>query len=78
MADAFEHPRLGIIGPYPYVRTGGHTFDGFAIVNGPHIAESERGEYSAADLPPTILQLLDRAVPAWVEGVALSLSAECP
>src|SRR5208283_770026 len=32
VAAAFEHPRLGLIGPIPLRRTGGHTRDGVAYI----------------------------------------------
>jgi len=56
--DAFKHAELGIIGPFPFKRTGGHTSHGFAFISGPGIERADLGEHSAIDLPPTILALL--------------------
>ncbi len=78
-ADAFEHPHLGTIGPFPFCRTGEHSPDGFALVAGPGITRRDLGVRSAYDLPPTLLTLLERppdhsltghALPVAVSGVA--------
>lgn len=58
--DAFEHPMLGTIGPFPLHRTGTHADGGFAWMSGPGIAPGDAGERSVLDLPPTILALLGR------------------
>lgn len=73
--DAFEHPRLGIIGPYPYLRTGAHRPEGFAVVTGPGIAPGDEGEIDMLDLAPTILELLGRRAPSWVEGTPITIPA---
>jgi predicted AlkP superfamily phosphohydrolase/phosphomutase len=72
---AFEHPRLGKVGPAPYRRTGGH--DGgpglgwFALPDAP---QGDYGVRSAFDVVPTLLELCGVAaggisgeslVPAW-------------
>ena len=56
--DAFEHPRYGTIGPFPFRRTGGHTSRGFAYLTGPGIAAQDLGEQEALHLTPTLLGLL--------------------
>jgi predicted AlkP superfamily phosphohydrolase/phosphomutase len=61
VADAFEHPTLGTIGPFPYCRTGEHSPTGFAFVAGPGITGHDLGSRPADDLAPTILSLLGRA-----------------
>ncbi len=33
--DALEHPEAGLIGPFPFRRTGAHTSGGFAFFSGP-------------------------------------------
>jgi hypothetical protein len=56
---AFAHPTLGVIGPYPPRRTGGHEDPtGFAFVAGPGIAAGDLGRRSAADVTPTLTALL--------------------
>jgi predicted AlkP superfamily phosphohydrolase/phosphomutase len=55
---ALEHPRLGLIGPVPLRRTGGHTRNGIAYLAAPGLEPGERGVRSSFDVAPTILQLL--------------------
>lgn len=59
--DAFEHPELGIVGPFPLHRLGTHSDAGFLWASGPGFAAGARDERSALDLPPTILAALDAA-----------------
>jgi hypothetical protein len=56
--DALEHPRYGVIGPFPFRRTGGHTDRGFAYLVGPGIAQRDLGRRDAMMLTPTIRALL--------------------
>jgi predicted AlkP superfamily phosphohydrolase/phosphomutase len=58
VAAAIEHPRLGLIGPVPLRRTGGHTRNGIAYLAGPGLEPGERGVRSSFDIVPTITQLL--------------------
>jgi hypothetical protein len=58
VAAALEHPRLGLIGPVPLRRTGGHTRNGIAYIAAPGLAPGERGVRSSSDMVPTIAQLL--------------------
>lgn len=60
--EAFEHPLVGMIGPFPLHRTGTHTPNGFAFITGPDINPADLGTRSVLDLPPTILALLGREV----------------
>jgi hypothetical protein len=69
--DAIVHPDVGVIGPYPFRRTGGHTPHGFAWLSGPGVEPGEYGERLAQDVPPTILSLLGHAVPHDIEGTHL-------
>ncbi len=55
---ALEHPRLGLIGPVPLRRTGGHTRHGIAYLAAPGLEPGERGVRSSFDVVPTIVQLL--------------------
>jgi predicted AlkP superfamily phosphohydrolase/phosphomutase len=58
MPTALEHPELGLVGPVPYRRAGGHTgLHGFCYVSGPGI---EPGGYEirpSRDVAPTIATL---------------------
>lgn len=56
--DALAHPEVGVVGPLPHARTGGHSTNGFAFVAGDGIRPGERGERPAADLTPTLLGLV--------------------
>jgi predicted AlkP superfamily phosphohydrolase/phosphomutase len=69
---AFEHPRLGIIGPAPYRRTGGHSGGhGVAWIAGQGIAAADHGVRSAFDVVPTIIDLLGVPKPPQVSGTSL-------
>jgi len=58
VAAALEHPRLGLIGPVPLRRTGGHIGQGVAYLVVPGLDSGERGVRSSFDVVPTIVQLL--------------------
>jgi predicted AlkP superfamily phosphohydrolase/phosphomutase len=66
--DCLEHPGIGIIGPFPFRRTGAHTGQGFALFSGPGIAPRHLGEHRGIDLPATILMLLGREHPSHLDG----------
>ena len=69
---AFEHPELGLVGPLPYRRPGGHTGDrGVAWIHGAGLEAADHGVYSAFDMVPTILDLLNQSVPDPVSGSSL-------
>jgi predicted AlkP superfamily phosphohydrolase/phosphomutase len=58
-ALGFSHPRLGCIGPVPYLRTGGHTGKrGFLNLVGSDIGNGHHGLVSSFDVVPTIIELL--------------------
>jgi predicted AlkP superfamily phosphohydrolase/phosphomutase len=62
---AIEHPRLGLIGPVPLRRTGGHTGRyGMAYVQAPGLEPGDRGVRSAFDVVPTLASLLGDGSPA--------------
>jgi predicted AlkP superfamily phosphohydrolase/phosphomutase len=75
-ALAFEHPRLGIIGPAPYRRTGGHTggrgVGWFAL---PDASPGDYGLRSAFDVVPTLLELCGVAADG-ISGQSLLPSLE--
>jgi predicted AlkP superfamily phosphohydrolase/phosphomutase len=55
---AFQHPRLGVIGPAPYRRPGGHTGGrGVGYLLLPDVAPGDYGLRSAFDVVPTLLEL---------------------
>ena len=59
LVTALEHPRLGLVGPVPLRRTGGHTGShGVAYIAAPGIAAGDRGVRSSFDVAPTIVELL--------------------
>ena len=58
VAGALEHPRLGLIGPVPLRRTGGHTRHGVAYLVGPGFEPGDRGVHASCDVTPTIVELL--------------------
>jgi predicted AlkP superfamily phosphohydrolase/phosphomutase len=69
---ALEHPRLGLIGPVPLIRTGGHTGPhGVAYVLAPGLEPGDRGVHSAFDVVPTIVKLLGHEPPAHMSGKSL-------
>jgi predicted AlkP superfamily phosphohydrolase/phosphomutase len=62
---ALEHPSLGLIGPVPLRRTGGHTGKhGMAYVVAPGVEPGDRGVRSAFDVVPTMVRLLGNQPPA--------------
>jgi hypothetical protein len=71
--DAFEHPDLGTIGPFPLHRTGVHTGTGFMWAAGPGIDAAMLPGRSVLDLPPTILQAIGQSTPAPPSGTAMPL-----
>lgn len=66
--DALDHPQAGLIGPFPFRRTGGHSDRGFAFFSGCGIRTGDLGEWPAIDLPPTLVTLLGRKPPLAVDG----------
>jgi predicted AlkP superfamily phosphohydrolase/phosphomutase len=69
---AFRHERLGLIGPAPYRRTGGHTgAAGIAYFTAPELPRGEIGTVSAFDVVPTLIDLLGAPRPSYVSGHSL-------
>ncbi len=67
--QAFEHPELGLMGPLPYCRPGGHTGPyGMAYIAGPDIDPGDCGVRSSFDVIPTIVRLLDEEIPDGMSG----------
>ncbi|MFN3230858.1 MAG: alkaline phosphatase family protein [Alphaproteobacteria bacterium] len=66
---AFEHPDVGMIGPLPFRRTGGHTGGhGFAWFNGNGFVTGDHGTSSVFDLVPTVIESLGETVPDGLSG----------
>jgi hypothetical protein len=71
VAAALEHPRLGLIGPVPLRRTGGHTRNGIAYLAASGLEPGERGVHSSSDVAPTIVHLLGAQPTARLNGKSL-------
>jgi len=70
----WRHPRLGLIGPAPMRRTGGHTGGhGLLLAVGEGIAPGHGGLASTFDVTPTVIALLGQPVPAGLSGRPLLL-----
>jgi hypothetical protein len=68
---AFQHPRLGLIGPAPCRRTGGHTGGyGMAYLRAEELPVGDYGVRSAFDVVPTLLELCG-VEPGPVSGASL-------
>ena len=69
---AFEHPRLGLIGPVPMRRTGGHTGrHGMAYIATPGVTVGDLGVRSSFDVAPTMVELLGCPPIASMSGTSL-------
>jgi len=69
---AVQHPRLGLVGPVPLRRTGGHTGPhGMAYLAAPGVEPGDRGVRSAFDVVPTIAALLGERPKTPVSGTSL-------
>jgi predicted AlkP superfamily phosphohydrolase/phosphomutase len=72
VVTALKHPGLGLIGPVPLRRTGGHTGRfGMAYVQAPGLEPGDRGVRSAFDVVPTIARLLGARPPTRMSGESL-------
>jgi hypothetical protein len=72
VVGALEHPTLGLVGPVPLRRTGGHTGEhGVAYIAAPGVEPGERGVRSAFDVAPTIAALLGAEMPPGTSGTSL-------
>lgn len=71
VAAAMQHPRLGIIGPIPLRRTGGHTRHGVAYLAAAGVVPGDRDARSSFDIVPTIVELLGAKPSTAVTGKSL-------
>lgn len=69
---AMMHKDLGLIGPAPFRRTGGHTGShGICYIRRRGSIPSDRGIRSSFDVAPTILDLLGQSIPPNISGNSL-------
>jgi predicted AlkP superfamily phosphohydrolase/phosphomutase len=72
VAAALEHPQLGLIGPVPLRRTGGHTGPyGMAYIAAPGLEPGDHGVRSSFDVVPTLIRLLGGEPPPGMSGTSL-------
>jgi predicted AlkP superfamily phosphohydrolase/phosphomutase len=70
--DMIEENGRARLGPVPFWKSGSHRPNGFVIGRGPGIArQAADGRASVIDLAPTVLRLLDCAVPPQLAGKPL-------
>jgi predicted AlkP superfamily phosphohydrolase/phosphomutase len=75
VATALEHPRVGLIGPVPLRRTGGHTGRyGMAYISAPSVPVGDIGVRSSFDVAPTLVELLGCPPLAGITGTSLLAS----
>jgi predicted AlkP superfamily phosphohydrolase/phosphomutase len=68
---ALEHPTLGLVGPVPFRRTGGHTGPyGMAYLSNASVKPGDRGVRSAFDVAPTLCVLLGEPPPDGLSGAS--------
>jgi predicted AlkP superfamily phosphohydrolase/phosphomutase len=68
---ALEHPTLGLVGPVPFRRTGGHTGRfGMAYLSNVDAEPGDRGVRSSFDVVPTLCELLGEP-PEGLSGASL-------
>ncbi|MEM8504159.1 MAG: alkaline phosphatase family protein [Cyanobacteria bacterium P01_D01_bin.1] len=67
-----HHPKFGIVSGHDVIRKAQHSEDGFVIAAGKHIQPgADVAGASTMDLAPTLLYLLDQAVPKELDGRVL-------
>ena len=76
---AFQHPKLGRLGPLPFRRPGGHTGDlGVAWIHGAGLEVADRGVHSAFDIVPTLYDLLNQSPPESISGTSMLSPLKSP
>ena len=66
---ALQHKRLGLIGPIPFRRTGGHSGGGgVGYLTSSRLGGGDIGTVSAFDMVPTLIDLLDAPLPGYISG----------
>jgi len=67
--NAIVHPDLGLVGPVPFRRTGGHTGRyGSLLLVGEGVRVGDAGIASAFDVAPTLLDLINASTPDVISG----------
>lgn len=66
-----QHPDLGIIGPAPFRRPGGHSGPGMAWIRSAHSKPGHRAQRSSFDVAPTVFRLLGLPCPEHLSGTPL-------
>lgn len=75
----FRHPTLGVIGPAPSRRMGGHSGgNGALFVRSTGILPGDRGLRSSFDVAPTILDLMGRPCARPVDGESVFAAEHLP
>lgn len=67
VSDSMHHPAVGVIGPFPFLRTGEHGVNGFVAVPGQFCAQGAAGNRQVgrpADLAAVLRRLMARSVGA--------------
>lgn len=66
---ALQHRRLGLIGPIPFRRTGGHSGGaGVGYLTTRKLAPGDIGTVSAFDMVPTLIELLETPLLGYLSG----------
>jgi len=74
---SFFHESVGLIGPAPYRRTGGHSGDhGIAWFSSQQVPRGKSQVASSFDVVPTVIALLGHAIPQGISGRSLVLHDE--
>jgi predicted AlkP superfamily phosphohydrolase/phosphomutase len=69
---SFSHETLGLIGPAPYRRTGGHSGDhGIAYFSSASLPRNSAQVASSFDVMPTVVDLLGHPIPPGLSGRSL-------
>lgn len=66
--DRLHHPSTGIVGPFPLLRTGEHSSNGFMYIDSPAAEPGDHPTRSAFDVSPTILAAAGVEPPPVIEG----------
>ena len=76
--DVLEHPDVGVVGPYPAWRSGGHGARAFALVSGGDIGPGTSSGADLVDLPATLLDLAGLAPHSPIDGTPMPLPRRQP